>query len=134
MGVGWAHLDRMGRFAEALLEDVLIKPTFPTLVVRAVLEQAQANTLKNEAGVLSTHTWAAQDGLDWEDEQVNLDEEAERSQARGITGPLELPDPDDPDGDPDPDDPDAKKKPEIVAENFPSRELGAKRPPTSGRK
>lgn len=51
----------------------------PSLVTRNELEEAQCNQIRMQAGVLSPQSWAMKDGLDYDEQQANLDEHEGRS-------------------------------------------------------
>ncbi len=62
-----------GRLAEGVLDMVEIQVQAPTLVVRDELKETQKHQIENTSEVLSKQTWAAKAGLDYEQEQANLD-------------------------------------------------------------
>lgn len=62
------------------IEDLPVQFSWPPMVMRDNLKEAQANQIRHNAGVLSTQTWQERDGLDPE-------QEAERMASMG--GPME---------------------------------------------
>lgn len=52
----------------------------PSLVTRDEMKEAQSNEIRMQAGVLSPQTWCAQDGLDYDEQQTNLAEHAQKQQ------------------------------------------------------
>ena len=72
------------------LDRVEIQCEAPTVQTRNKLEEAQENQIKAAAGVLSVQTWSQQDGLDYEQEQLNREEFNDRTGGQG--DPLPLPD------------------------------------------
>ena len=81
---------RANRLPASVREDFKLSMESPSLVVRDIGKEAQANGIKREHGVLSVRTWQMQDGLDPETEEANL--AAERAaMATGTLG-----DPEDP--------------------------------------
>lgn len=82
VGVLWRAIRNAvlaGILPERALTDVEITAEGPSLIVRDQLQEAQKNQILHTSGVLSAQTWAQQSQLDWEREQSNLDEEAERN-------------------------------------------------------
>lgn len=72
------------------MELINIDAHAPSLVVRDIKKETEARETKHNAGILSTQTWAAQEGLDYEQEQRNIQEHNERF--GGFEGqPLPLP-------------------------------------------
>lgn len=51
----------------------------PAVQTRDPNAEAQANSVRVQAGVLSVQTWAQQDGLDYDREQANIEEHNERT-------------------------------------------------------
>lgn len=67
-----------GTISEDINSRVSFQVTAPKIEVRDRLKLAQAYQLENQAGVLSPQTWSEQLGLDYENEQVNLDNHSDR--------------------------------------------------------
>lgn len=59
----------------------------PSVVSQDPMQQAQKNSIMSQAGVLSVQTWAQQEGLEYDQEQQNIEAHNERSGgAGGMTG------------------------------------------------
>lgn len=68
------------------LEVCEIQCRLPGLATKEVGEEAAANRTKMEAGILSPQSWSAEEGLDYEQEQANI--EAHRAAGRKMAGDL----------------------------------------------
>lgn len=80
----------VGLLPEDLFDFVCLETTAPSLVVRDEKKEAEANEIKKNNGVLSVQTWCAKEGLDYEQQQRNIQEHAELQ--GGFQGqPLPLP-------------------------------------------
>jgi len=60
----------------------------PSLVIRDKVQEAQANSIKSQAGILSPQTWSQQEGLDYDQEQQQISEHNERTGGQGEDLPL----------------------------------------------
>lgn len=69
------HEVHFGRLPEEVLTRCTLKVSFPSVIVRDQLQQAQVRQIQHAAGVLSRRTWREQDGLDHDTEERNLDRE-----------------------------------------------------------
>ena len=83
---GWPRT-MSGRFGEVpwptLRQAIDIQVTPPQIEVRDPEKETRVRQILNSAGILSRHTWAAQESLDYEQEQKIFREEAA---AQGSTG------------------------------------------------
>lgn len=64
-----------------------IEVAFPPMIHRDELDQAKANQLRNQAGILSKEGWAKKSGIDWETEKQRI--EQERQEAVEFTAPVQ---------------------------------------------
>lgn len=71
---------RTGQLARDAMSEVEIQAVPPSLAVRDMLQTAQALSIEYQAGILSPQTWSQLSGLDYDQEQTNL-ESAKRSEA-----------------------------------------------------
>jgi capsid protein len=81
-----------GSLDEEINSLVCFQVTAPKIEIRDRLALAQAHQIEQQAGVLSPQTWAETLGLNYEQEQTNLDDHADRIGAdRSPSNPLPLP-------------------------------------------
>lgn len=67
------------RLPADVLDQVEVKATPPTVVTRDELKEAQRDSLLSTAGVLSPQTFASRQGLDYDQEQENIETHVERT-------------------------------------------------------
>ncbi len=81
--------EESGRIPRDTSRSIELKITYPSTVVRNKTEETNRRQILSINRVLSPQTWAAEEGLDYEIEQANIEEHQE---AHGSTSPF-LPDP-----------------------------------------
>ncbi|MBI2826372.1 MAG: phage portal protein [Planctomycetia bacterium] len=68
---------RAGRLPEDALAVVEIQAAAPSLAVRDTLREAQVSRIESDAGILSPQTWSQRRGLDYAQEQANIEQHRE---------------------------------------------------------
>jgi hypothetical protein len=70
---------RAGRLPAEVAEAIEIQVAPPSLAVRDRLKEAQVHRIEHESGILSPQTWSQRSGLDYDQEQSNLQLHAGRN-------------------------------------------------------
>jgi hypothetical protein len=81
------HEVKFDRLPADVLTRYTIKPSYPSVVVRDQLQEAQKDQILHVARVMSTRTWRDRAGLDNETEERNLAREAKAAPAPAPTPP-----------------------------------------------
>lgn len=92
---------KSGRLSQELVDRVKVKAEPPTVIARDELKGTQKNQILANQGVLSTQTWAMMEGLDYEDEQENIEQHVERTGGSMVRAqvPGDIPQEEDEEGD-----------------------------------
>jgi predicted double-glycine peptidase len=72
------HAVCAGRLPRETLSFVELKTECPSLIVRDQLQEAQRKQILSMNGILSKQTWSGQEGLDYEQEQQEIEDHNER--------------------------------------------------------